>query len=68
MINKEIYLDNKRFEDVVGKPVNYKGINIYPVLMEDYYELQKIQSSFTWSDSYDTGGRGLFLYKISERK
>lgn len=37
-------------------------------LMEVHYELQKIQSSFTWSDSYDTGGRGLFLHKISERK
>ena len=37
-------------------------------LMEVHYELQKIQSSFTWSDSYGTGGRGLFLHKIPERK
>ena len=39
MINKKIYLDNKRFEYVVGKPINYKGINIYPVKVEDYFEL-----------------------------
>ena len=37
MINKKIYLDNKRFEYVVGKPINYKGINIYPVKVEDYF-------------------------------
>lgn len=39
MINKSIYLDNKRFEYVTGSPVNYKGINIYPVKVCDYYEL-----------------------------
>ena len=39
MINKKIYLDNKRFEYVTGSPVNYKGINIYPVKVEDYFEL-----------------------------
>ena len=37
-------------------------------LMEVHYELQKIQSSFTWSDSYGTGGQGFVSTQNTGKK